>query len=134
MRKGYGSPPHPQSDQDFAAAWTLLGCADLVQLANFAFSVAGYTEEVLSQLDCVLFRRSLQNSETADQFLGLGEGAIGHGYFAVRLPHASSHRTGQTSLSSNEVAGLHPFFDEFAHFGHFLRCRRRILFGGLVNT
>src|SRR5262249_20037789 len=109
------------------------GVRRLVQLAKFAFTVGGNLQEALDQLDRVLFRLRLQQRKAADDFLRLGEGAVGHGDLPCRPPHPGTLRTRQTPLRSEQGAGLGPFLDQVPHPAHFLHRRWKTGFRRLVD-
>jgi hypothetical protein len=79
--------------------------ASLVQLAQFALTLTGYREELLSQFDRLLLGVGLEYGKPPDYFLGLGERAIGNRQLPAdsrtRAPRALGR---QPSVPSNQPA------------------------------
>ena len=61
----------------------------------------------------------LENCQTANQFLGLGEGAIGDGGFAVGSADACTEARGHAAFGAKQPATLHSLADHLAHGRHF---------------
>src|SRR5262245_50517167 len=93
----------------------------LVDFANLTLAIAGKFEESLGPFDCLFLRFDLKQRKTADYFLRLGEGTIGHGELSSGDPDARAFRAGLASLGGEEYARFGHLFDELSHRGHVLR-------------
>src|SRR5207253_235601 len=91
-----------------------------VNLPELALAVARDGHEALALLDGVLLRVRLEQRETGDQLLGLGEGAVSDADLLSCLSHPCAERARQTSFRGNELPGPGHLLDELTHpFDHF---------------
>ena len=61
-----------------------------------------------------------KNGEPADELLGFGERAVGHGQLPLGEPYARPKGAWQAAFGGKQPAGLHHALDQLAHLGHFL--------------
>src|SRR5262245_4072867 len=105
----------------------------LVELTKLTFTIASHFQEGLEELDGLLLRVRLQQSEAADHLSRLGEGTIGYFELIAVPTHPRALGAGQAPLRSKQGAGLGPFLDKLSHSCHFLHRGRKACFRVLVD-
>src|SRR5882762_2740323 len=111
-----------------------VGFALFVNLPKLAFTFTDNLEEFPCQLNGLLFGIGPKDGKATDQLFRFRERAVGHTDRLAGTPYPRAESARQAAFRGDQPAGLEPFFDELAHFGHFFLRWWSISFRRLVHA